>query len=160
MPSPDLDALAEILEYEIGSLRQLGRIEQTAAAEERLAQVKKEKAAAPQNTFEMGDLAVQAAGAILLELPFGGRAAKYDARDAEIIAEQIGTILLQKSLGRYGGRATIPESTTLWFYGDDGEAMFTAMRQYLEDHAVCAGATVGIRQGDKLREVVMPQVTN
>lgn len=160
LPSPDLDALAEILEYEIGSLRQLGRIEQTAAAEARLAEVKREKAAAPQNTLEVGDLAAQAAAAILLELPFGGWAARRDARDAEIIAEQIGTILLQEDLGRYGGRVMIPESTTLWFYGEDGEAMFVAMRQYLEDHAVCAGATVGIRQGDKLREVVMPQVTN
>lgn len=161
LPSPDLEALAEILTCEIDSLRALGRLEGAAAAEARLAEARKDQAAAPQNALDLGDLGEQAPGTVLLELPFGGRPGnRFAARDAEIVAEQIAAILTMRNLGRYGGRVVIPESTTLWFYGADADAIYQGMEQYLSDHAVCAGAVVAIRQGTKLREVVVPQVTN
>lgn len=160
-PSPDLDAIAEILGFEIDSLRRLRRIEEAAAAEERLATVKREQAEAPGNSLEVGEMTEQAPGAVMVELSFGTRPGqRYTVSDAEIVAEQIGTILAMRNAGRYGGRVTIPESTTLWFCGDDGEAIFAAMEQYLADHAVCAGAVITIRQGQRTRELVIPQVTN
>jgi hypothetical protein len=54
----------------------------------------------------------------------------------------------------------IPESTTLWFYGADAEAIFQAMEEFLKDHLICAGATVAIRQCGMMREVVIPQAVN
>lgn len=159
--SPDLDALAEILGYEIGSLRRLGRLEEAASAEERLAAVQRDKAEAPQAAVEMGGLKEQAPGSVMIELPVGTRpGSRYHARDAELVAEQIGTILAMGNVGKYGGRVMIPESTTLWFHGENSEAMFTAMEQYLADHAVCAGAVITIRQGQSIRELVIPQLTN
>ena len=159
--SPDLDALAEILGYEIDSLRGLGRLQEAASAEERLAAVKREKADAPRATVETGDLKEQAPGSVMVELPMGTRpGSRFHPRDAELVAEQLGTILAMGNLGKYGGRAIIPESTTLWFHGEDSEAMFAAMEQYLSDHAVCAGALITIRQGQRVRELVIPQLTN
>jgi tetratricopeptide (TPR) repeat protein len=159
--SPDLDSVAEILGFEIDCLRRLGRVEETAAAEERLAAVHREKADAPQATLAMGEVKEQAPGSVMVELPFGTRpGSRYYARDAELVAEQLGTILAMGNVGKYGGRVTIPESTTLWFHGEDSEAMFAAMEQYLSDHAVCAGAVITIRQGQRVRELVIPQLTN
>ena len=159
--SPDLDALAEILGDEIDSLRSLGRADGAAAAEKRLAALKKEKAAAPQANAAMGEIREQAPASVMVELAVGTRpGSRFQPRDAELVAEQIGTILARQNAGKYGGRAMIPESTTLWFHGEDSEAMFAAMEQYLSDHAVCAGAVITIRQGQRVREMVIPQLTN
>lgn len=75
-------------------------------------------------------------------------------------AEQIAAILEGHGVGIYGGRSVIRESTTMMFYGEEAEAMFEAMDQFLNDHLICAGAVVAIRQGSKLREVVIPQAVN
>lgn len=159
--SPDLDAVAEILGFEIDSLRRVGRPVEALAAEERLAAVKREQAEAPRSVLEPAALTEQAPASVMVELPLGARSgSRFHARDAELVAEQIGAILAMRDEGRYGGRATIPESTTLWFHGDDGETMFAAMEQYLADHAVCAGAVITIRQGQTVRQLVIPQLTN
>jgi hypothetical protein len=103
----------------------------------------------------------QADGAVLIELTFGSRpGSRYRIQDAEVISEQLAGILAEKDAGFYGGRVVIPESTTLWFYGADAEAIFQAMEKFLKDHLICAGATVGIRQAGKMREVVIPQPVN
>jgi tetratricopeptide (TPR) repeat protein len=161
MSSPDLEALAEILACQIDSLRALGRLDEASAAEQRLAEARAAQAAPSQNALNLSELGQQAPGTVMVELPFGGRAGnRFELRDAEIVAEQIGAILAMRNAGRYGGRIVIPESTTLWFYGEDADAIYRAMEQYLTDHAVCAGAVVAIRQGTSLRELVVPQVTN
>jgi hypothetical protein len=105
-------------------------------------------------------LTAQAEGAVQIELAFGSRGGRYGISDAETVAEQIAAILESKKAGDYGGRVVIPESMTLMFYGPDGEAMFEAIEQYLNDHLICAGAIVAVRQGTKLREIVIPQVLN
>jgi hypothetical protein len=46
------------------------------------------------------------------------------------------------------------------FHGNDAEEMYAAMEQFLADHAIFAGATVTVRQGTKLRELVVPQIVN
>jgi hypothetical protein len=51
---------------------------------------------------------------------------------------------------------TIPESTTLMFYGKDGEAVFCAIEPALASEPMCQGATVTVRQGEKQREVFLP----
>ena len=97
----------------------------------------------------------------MIELAFGSRPGScYWLQDAEVIAEQLAGILADRDSGFYGGRVVIPESTTLWFYGPDAEAIFQDMVQFLKDHLICAGAMVAIRQGGKMREVVIPQVVN
>ncbi len=159
--SPDLDAVIENLGFEIGSLMRLGRLKEADAAEERLARARTAKEEAPQANVDVSAMKPQADGAVLIELTFGSRpGSRYGIQDAELIAEQLAGILSESDAGFYGGRVVIPESTTLWFYGADAEAIFQAMEEFLKDHVICAGAAVGIRQAGKMREVVIPQLVN
>ena len=159
--SPDLDAVIENLDVEVDSLKRLGRLKEAEAAEERLARARTAKEEAPQANVDVSALKPQADGAVLIELTFGSRpGSRYRVQDAEVIAEQLAGILDERAAGFYGGRVVIPESTTLWFYGADAEAIFQAMEGFLKDHLICAGATVGIRQAGKMREVVIPQLVN
>lgn len=159
--SPDLEAIAENLEREIGSLRRLGRLQDALVAEDRLASTKAALKEAPDASVDLSALTAQGEGAVLIELAFGSRpGGRYQLRDAELVAEQIAAILENQEAGRYGGRAIIPESTTLMFYGADAEEMFKVMEQFLLDHCICSGATIAIRQGAKLREVIIPQTLN
>lgn len=159
--SPDLDAVIENLEIEIESLKRLERTQEAEAAEVRLERAKTEKAEAPRANVDVSALKAQAEGAVMIELAFGSRPGSgYRIQDAEVIAEQISGILEERDAGFYGGRVVIPESTTLWFYGADGEAIFQAIEQFMKDHLICAGATIAIRQSAKMREVVIPQQVN
>lgn len=159
--SPDLELVIENLEREIACLGRLGRVKDAVAAEARLAAAKAAIKEARGSSVDLSKLTAEAKGAVLVELAIGSRlGSRYGIRDAEIIAEQISAILEGDGIGGYGGRAIIPETTTLIFYGSDAEAMFSAMERFLLDHLICEGAVVGIRQGGKLREVVIPQVVN
>lgn len=159
--SPDLDAVVENLEHEIECLNRLGRVKDAVAAEARLAKAKTAMKEARGPRVDLSKLTAESEGAVLVELPFGIRpGGRYGIRDAEIVAEQIGAILEDRGVGQYGGRAVIPESTTLMFYGPEAEALFEVMEQFLQDHLICAGATVAIRQRGKLREVVIPRPVN
>jgi hypothetical protein len=53
-----------------------------------------------------------------------------------------------------------PESIALIFYGENAQAMFEAMEQFLSDHLIFAGAVVSIRQGKGVRQVVIPTIVN
>jgi tetratricopeptide (TPR) repeat protein len=159
--SPDLEAIAENLEREIKSLKRLGRLQDALVAEDRLASMKAALKEAPGASVDLSALTPKGEGAVLIELAFGSRPGdRYQLRDAEIVAEQLAAILESQDAGRYGGRAVIPESTTLMFYGEDAEGMFKVMEQFLLDHCICSGAVVAIRQGAKLREVIIPQTLN
>jgi tetratricopeptide (TPR) repeat protein len=159
--SPDLDAVIENLEIEINSLKRLGRLKAADAAEERLARARTAKEEAPQANVDVSAMKPQADGAVLIELTFGSRpGSRYRIQDAEVIAEQLAGILAERDAGFYGGRVVIPESTTLWFYGADAEAIFEPIEEFLKDHLICAGARIGIRQAGKTREVVIPQPVN
>jgi tetratricopeptide (TPR) repeat protein len=159
--SPDLEAIAENLEREIESLKRLGKLQDALVAEERLASTKAALKEAPGASVDLSALTAQAEGAVMIELAFGSRpGGRYGIRDAEIVAEQLAAILESQDTGHYGGRAVIPESTTLMFYGVDAEVMFQVMEQFLLDHCIFSGAIIAIRESDKLREVVIPQTLN
>lgn len=160
LSSPDLSAMIEILEHEIECLKRMGSSE-LAAAEERLAQAKAAKAEAQGSTVDLGTLSTEGKGAVLVELTFGSRpGGRYAVRDAETAAEQLSETLRYNDAGFYAGRTVIPESTTLLFYGEDGETLFQSIEQFLLDHLIFAGATVTIRQGTSARETVIPQPVN
>jgi hypothetical protein len=74
--------------------------------------------------------------------------------------EQIFAILSAAKLGKSGGRVITPESITLIVYGENAQAMFEAMEQYPLDHLCFAGAVVSIRQGNEVRQVVIPTKVN
>ncbi|HEX8711035.1 MAG TPA: tetratricopeptide repeat protein [Terracidiphilus sp.] len=159
--SPDLDALEEILKFEIECLKRLGRVREAVEAEAELRRMREAAEAAPQSSVELGGLKPDAEGAVLVELAFGSRPGnRYSSEDAKIAGQQLGVVLAEKGVGKYAGRVAIPESVTLLYHGNDAEAMYTAMRQFLEDHCIFEGAMVSIRQGKTVRQVVMAQRVN
>jgi tetratricopeptide (TPR) repeat protein len=160
-PNPDYELLIENLGYEITSLKRLGRSEDIAEAEARMANVRETMRAFPGARVDVSSLTVEPAGAVLIELAFGSRSGtRYGKRDAEAVLEQIFEILSRAKLGDSGSRVVTPESITLIFYGENAQAMFEAMDQFLSDHLILAGAVVSIRQGKNVRQVVIPTIVN
>lgn len=160
-PSPNLDALAENLEYQLISLKRLGRLDEAAGAEAQLASVRAAGKDVPQANVDLSALTAEAGGAVLIELGFGSRpVGRYGLDDAELLREQLSAIVQEEEVGSYGGRVTIPESVTIILYGPDAEALFRAVEPFLLDHSICDGSVVTIRQGSQLREVMLPSVLN
>jgi tetratricopeptide (TPR) repeat protein len=160
-PNPDCELIIENLEYEITSLKHLGRSEYTAEAESRMAGARETMKAFPSASVDLSTLTAEPAGAVLIELAFGRRTGgRYGKRDAKAVLEQIFAILSAAKLGDSGSRVVTPESITLIFYGENAQAMFEAMEQFLSDHLIFAGAVISIRQGKSERQVVIPTIVN
>jgi tetratricopeptide (TPR) repeat protein len=157
-PSPKLDSIAEDLENEIAVLKRLGKAEEAILAESRLEAVRtkmKALAEASGNLGAIDDLTSQCA--LLIELNFDRWAdsAQRKQNCAEL-ARRLAIPIEDEGIGSYGGSATIPESTTLIFYGPDAEALFDILEPYLMAEAICSGSRITIRQQDRFREVVLP----
>lgn len=160
-PSPDYALIIENLGYEIASLKCLGRTEEAAEAEHRITRAKEAMQTFPSANVDVSKLTLEPAGAVLIELAFGPRTGgRYGKRDAQAVLEQISEILSQAKLGESGGRVATPESITLIFYGENAQAMFDAMEQFLADHLIFAGAVVTLRQGKNVSQVVIPTIVN
>ena len=160
-PNPDNDLIIENLGYEITSLKHLGRTEDAAEAEVRMASARETMKAFPSASVDVSTLTAEPAGAVLIEMAFGPRpGGGYGIHDAEAALEQICAILSAAKLGDSGSRVVTPESITLILYGEDAQAMFEAMKQFLSDHLIFAGAIVSIRQGKNVRQVVIPSIVN
>jgi tetratricopeptide (TPR) repeat protein len=160
-PSPDYDLLIENLGYEITSLKRLGRTEEAAEAEARMASAREAMKAFASASVDVSTLTAEPAGAVLIELAFGLRpGSRYGTRDAEAVLEQIFAILSAARLRDSGSRVVTPESITLIFYGENAQAMFEVIEQFLSDHLIFAGAVVSIRQGKNVRQVVIPTIVN
>jgi tetratricopeptide (TPR) repeat protein len=156
-PSPNLASLAEILEYEIRSLRQLGRNDEAAAAESRLANARAVSQQKPQASFDLTALSATQDGAVLVELPQGIRnSAFYRGPDLRELASRLREVVDTEHAGMYTGNIGIPESTTLFFCGPDAEALYRVLEPALAAEAWCAGAHITIRQGRDVREVYLP----
>jgi tetratricopeptide (TPR) repeat protein len=160
-PNPDYESIIENLGYEITSLNRLGRTEDAAEAEVKMASARETMRAFPGVSVDVSTLSAEPAGAVLIELGFGRRpGARYGTRDAEAVLEQIFEILSRAKLGDSGSRVVTSESITLILYGENAQAMFEAMEQFLSDHLIFAGAVVSIRQGKNVRQVVIRSIVN
>jgi tetratricopeptide (TPR) repeat protein len=160
-PSPDYESIIEILECEIASLKRLGKTEDLAVAEARIAAAREIIKSFPGASADMSSLTVEPAGAVLIELVFGPRpGSRYGTRDAAAVLEKIFAILSMAKLAESGRRVVTPESITLILYGENAQAMFEAIEQFLADHLIFAGAVVSIRQGMSVRQVVIPSIVN
>lgn len=159
--SPNLEALTENLGFEIACLKRLGRAREAMEAEAELSRLRQAMAETPQAGVDLSGLKADAQDAVLVELAFGTRpGGRYSPDDAKVAAEQLGSIVAERGVGNYAGRVTIPESVTLLFHGEDAEALFTAMEQFMGDHRLFEGATVTVRQGKTVRQAVIAQRVN
>jgi hypothetical protein len=96
-------------------------------------------------------------GAVIITLNFGSRPGNaYGRSDTQKLADRLSEVVENNTDGMFGGSVTIPESTTLMFYGTDGEALFGAIEPALASEPMCPGARVTVRQGEQQREVLLP----
>jgi tetratricopeptide (TPR) repeat protein len=165
MPSPNVESIATNVEAAIVSLRRLHRLDEAAAAEQGLATLRAAQQNAPPAMVDisglgddLGTRATRSTGAVIIELDCGPRSGTlFTADDVAKLAERLSLETGEHETGFYGGRVTIPESTTLMFYGEDAEALYRTLRPVLDDYLIAEGARIAIRQGTQLREVVLPR---
>ena len=156
-PSPNLETVAQELEYEVEVLKRLGRVEEARTAEERMASVHAAMAKIQAAEYDLSRFEEAAEGAVLIALDFGSRPGEaYAESEPKKLADRLSKIVERNTTGRFGGWVTIPESTTLMFYGRDGEALFREMEPALASEPMCRGARVTIRQDEKQRDLFLP----
>jgi hypothetical protein len=156
-PSPNLETVAQELEYEVEALQRLGRVEEAAAAQERLESVRAAIAGIRTAECDLSRFEAAAEDAVLIALDVGSRPGKaYVRSDCQKLADRLSEVVESNTDGRYGGWVTIPESTTLMFCGKGGEVVFGAIEPVLASEPICQGAKVTVRQGQKQREVFLP----
>ncbi len=157
-PSPNLEAIKENLEDEIAVLKRLGRREETIVAEGRLAEAIAAKREIPAVDRDLSSHVSQAKGSVLVEIGYGGRAGnRYGRGEMAGLAVVLAEAAKRRNAGFCAGSVTIPESTTLMFYGNDAAELYAAMEPILASERICEGATVTIRQAKEVRELVLPR---
>ena len=156
-PSPNLESMKENLQEEIVALKRLGRQEDVVLAEGRLAQVNTQRNEIPNVDRDLSMHISEAKGSVLVEIAYGSRpGTRYGSKETARLAVELAEAAKRNNAGFCGGSVTIPESTTLMFYGEDAEALFRAMQPILSNEAICEGASVTIRQGKEVKELVVP----
>ena len=157
VPSPNLDTIAEDLSREIAALQRLGRADELKDAEARLASVHTTMKAVPKVSRDLSALDAPLPCAVFVELNVGSRGRRPEAEREDVQLERrLKEVLEAKNEGWCAGRLTLPENTTMIFYGSDAETLFRALEPTLTSEPICAGARITIRQGDGQREVIVP----
>src|SRR5271157_2708657 len=157
LASPNFDTIAEDLNREIAALQRLGRMDELRDAEARLASVHTAMKAVPMVGRDLSALDAPLQCAVFVEVNGGSRGRRPDAEREDVQLERRLTEVLEaKNVGWCAGRLTIPESTTLIFYGSDAETLFRALEPTLTSEPICAGARITIRQRDGHRELILP----
>jgi tetratricopeptide (TPR) repeat protein len=155
-PSPNLATMVEDLESEILSLNRMDRAKEVATVEETLASTLSKIQQIPQVDGGLTEVKGQIEGAVLIELAFDAKPIPSVRRlNTTHLAHKLSTEAKTNGVGRYRGWISVPESTTLIFYGPDAEALFAALHPLLKSDPVSAGARVTIRQSGSHREVVL-----
>ena len=157
LPSPNLDTIADDLNREIAALRRLGRADDLKNAEARLASVHTAMKAVPQVKRDLSALDGPVQCAVFVELNVDIRERRLDGKGEDVqLGRRLKEVLEANNLGWYAGQLTIPESTTMIFYGSDAEILFQAIEPTLRSEQICAGARITIRQRDGQREIIVP----
>ncbi len=157
LASPNLDTTAEDLNREIAVLQRLGRADELKDAEARLASVHTAMKAVPEVTRDLSALDAPLPCAVFVELNVGGWGRRPEAEREDVQLERrLKEVLEAKNEGWCAGRLTLPENTTMIFYGSDAETLFHVLEPTLTSEPICAGARITIRQGDGQREVIVP----
>jgi hypothetical protein len=157
LPSPNFDSMAEDLNREIAALQRLGRAGELKDAEARLASVHTAMKAVPQVNRDLTVLDPPMQCAVFVELNIGIRERSLDGKREHVqLRKRLTEVLEVKNVGWCAGQLTLPESTTMIFYGSDAEALFQVLEPTLRSEQICAGARITIRKRDAQREVILP----
>lgn len=160
-PSPNIAQLSEVLANEAAALRRLGLSHEAIALEQHLAELRGDPP--PLHKHEVRPVAEvvkstgNASGEVLIELDgIHLPETVYEDCDVATLENRLEEALEGSGLGELDGHETGPESTVLFLYGGNAEALFRAVEPLLLDYPLCRGARLTIRQGDQQRRVVLP----
>jgi hypothetical protein len=71
----------------------------------------------------------------------------YQNYDLSTLEEQLIEAITGNGVGEFDGNEVGPEATTLYAYGSDADALFSAMEPVLRSYPLCQKARVVIRKG-------------
>lgn len=159
-PAPNIGALSEVVTSEAAALRRLGHLQEAGTLEQQLAELHRDLPAL--HTHDITPVATstrppgQAAGEVRIALD-GIRLPETDYKEYDVatLENRLEEVLEVSGLGELDGHETGPESTVLFLYGSDAEALFHAVEPLLRDYPLCRGARITMRQGDRERQVVL-----
>ncbi len=155
--SPNIETMLEELENEAAALRRLGRVLEAVAAEQHAVCLKASIQAVPASTQDLSDLGVASPGAVFVELEYGLRPRNGTGKlEVGGLADRLWTLTRSLNVGRYGGTVATPESSTVMFYADNAEILYSAIYPTLASEPLCRGARITIRQGSAQRELLLP----
>ena len=161
-PSPKLDSIIEDLENEIGCLEKLGRTGEVVSRKKQLEAIRASMQAVPGLSRDVKEVdETPTYCALLVEVNFANwNDTAQRKRECSELTSRLAIVSEEKAVGFFGGSATIPESTTLIFYGSDAEVLFQTLLPTLSSEPLCSGARITIRQRDRFREVILPSWVN
>jgi tetratricopeptide (TPR) repeat protein len=156
MPSPDFGTIVEHLEGEIAVLKRMGKLEEEVLAEGRLASVNAEQSKFQHVDRDLSSHIEKAEGSVSVEIGYGSRpGSRYGKQDLDKLLFALVDAVENANAGFCGGSVTTPESTTWMFYSGDAEALLQAMQPLLKNQKICQGASLSIRQGKEIRQVIL-----
>jgi tetratricopeptide (TPR) repeat protein len=155
-PSPNIENVIEELDHEAVALTRLNRTDEALAAKERIQLLRKSVADTPGISHDATAPVQLSEGALLIELDRGMRS---EPTSDEILdmSLRLAEILKEQTLGAWEGYTRIPESSTLFCYGSNAQAMFDAIEPTLRRDTRFEGALIILRQGAERREVIIPR---
>jgi len=152
LPSPSLEDTAVDLTELIAVLGRLGRTTEADAARERLASIRTAQQAGRAPELDLSHLSSENHGALLIEIDQPASRSQDYANQIAAFGRRLGEEARASETGFFTGTVTIPEATTLMFYGPDAEALFRALEPTLRSDPYSRTARVAVRQGTSLRE--------
>ena len=155
-PSPNVENVIQELEHQAVALTRLNRKDEARALEERAQSFRKSAGDAPVFSHDSTTPIELAEGALLIELDRGMRSEPATDEIREL-GRCLAEILKEEGLGAWEGFVRIPETSTLFYYGLDAQAMFDAIEPALRRDARFEGALITIRQRREQREVMLPR---
>jgi tetratricopeptide (TPR) repeat protein len=155
--SPNLDSMADDLNCEVTSLRELGRADEAVIAQRSLDRVRARISEILPSDPGSGAAKAPLEGAVTIDITH--RSGQNHLRN-DINFKKLELSLMydaeEEKAGHLSGVVTVPGSTTLLFYGGDSEALYTALQRRLHGSPLLAGAMVTIRQRNSKREIILP----
>ena len=152
-PGRNVSGKIENLENEIAALKRMGKLKDAENAEKSLAQIRSASSDVAVVERDLSSPTTSGEGAVLIELPFGSSTAQREGRSSvSSLALRLLESVRGQGAGYNRGWIASQESTTLFFYGPDSEALFKALAPSLNEEAICEGARVVIRQNGTFRE--------
>ena len=152
----DQQVILENYENQIVALEALGRNAEAEIIRLNAEHVRKAIESVPLVDIETGATAKPAEDAVFIELTRASAIPPEDEKESRIeLTAVLGAAALLAEVGHYCGKVSLPESTTLIFYGSNADDLFAILQPALEAEKNQFHARVSIQKDGVIREVLI-----